>query len=629
MTQSTSPPALSLLLVSALLFVVLGGLFSFPINTPYTDLVQERAYFDDKTGTATIDQVGSLPFTPFKGPLFRGNNLDPVWLKLTLSPSNQPNWVVMVQPNYTHHVEVYLPAAQGAWVQKTTGSKHKFSERGVDTLAPSVHYQPSASDSTVIYIKVVTPTTPIYARVISETDSAVFDSRLQMVGGAFAGIGFLVAMISLMVYVATKDSLWFLDAVYNLSGLCVLAFLLGLASRFVWPERDDWVNQSMVLANLMHMAIATVVYYRIFKLFEVPKWLLWHAYVIWAVFPLLVIMAFAGHADKSLAVNNALILFANFFGVLIAVLAKHKDKYLLYALRFAYFVLTAFTVWWVIPLVLKLQTENFSALYPNLPLSLFSLFMLILLLVRNTQLKIQEGVRTEIEKRQVEYELQLTRKRHEESSSFYGMLMHEVKTPLSTIRMAVSNLESALADQDEIVLRRLKRVQNSVDSVDEVLKRGVEVDILEQGALAPDSAQVNVSTLVQEVCRSHPEHRRLKCTVPELLMAKVDRQLLALMSMNLIDNAVKYSPENTDIPVILQQLDESSWQLCVRNLAGPVGFPDEAQVFAKYYRAELAISKSGMGLGLYWVRGVARRMGGDALYQRDQEWVVFKVCLPI
>ena len=101
------------------------------------------------------------------------------------------------------------------------------------------------------------------------------------------------------------------------------------------------------------------------------------------------------------------------------------------------------------------------------------------------------------------------------------------------------------------------------------------------------------------------------------------------MLMNLIDNAVKYSPENTDIPVILQQLDESSWQLCVRNLAGPVGFPDEAQVFAKYYRAELAISKSGMGLGLYWVRGVARRMGGDALYQRDQEWVVFKVCLPI
>ncbi|MES9240268.1 histidine kinase dimerization/phospho-acceptor domain-containing protein, partial [Cutibacterium acnes] len=73
----------------------------------------------------------------------------------------------------------------------------------------------------------------------------------------------------------------------------------------------------------------------------------------------------------------------------------------------------------------------------------------------------------------MEYELQLARKRHEESSSFYGMLMHEVKTPLSTIRMAVSNLENALADQDEVVLRRLKRVQNSVDNVDEVLKRGV------------------------------------------------------------------------------------------------------------------------------------------------------------
>ncbi|MES9261434.1 HAMP domain-containing sensor histidine kinase, partial [Cutibacterium acnes] len=218
---------------------------------------------------------------------------------------------------------------------------------------------------------------------------------------------------------------------------------------------------------------------------------------------------------------------------------------------------------------------------------------------------------------------------HEESSSFYGMLMHEVKTPLSTIRMAVSNLENALADQDEVVLRRLKRVQNSVDNVDEVLKRGVDVDILEQGALAPDIAQVNVGALVQEVCRSHPEESRLKCTLPDLLMAKVDRHLLGLMLMNLIDNAVKYSPENTEIPVILQQTGDSNWELSVRNQVGFVGFPDDAQVFSKYYRAELAISKSGMGLGLYWVRGVARRMGGDALYQRDRQWVVFKICLPI
>ncbi|MES9240267.1 hypothetical protein ABEQ93_12235, partial [Cutibacterium acnes] len=160
------------------------------------------------------------------------------------------------------------------------------------------------------------------------------------------------------------------------------------------PDRDNWVNQSMVLANLVHMAIATAVYYRIFKLFEVPRCLLWHAYLTWALVPLFVWMTFDGHAYKSLEVNNALILFANFFGVLIAVFAKHKDKFLLYSLRFAYFVLTAFTVWWVIPLVLKLQTENFSALYPNMPLALFSLFMLILFLLRNTNLKILEGVRT-------------------------------------------------------------------------------------------------------------------------------------------------------------------------------------------------------------------------------------------
>lgn len=628
MNQPTNPPALSLLLVSALLFVALGWLFSVPVNTPYQDLVQERSYFEDTSGTATIANIGDKTFTPFMGPLFRGNNSNPVWLKLTLGPSSQPNWVVMVQPNYTHHVDIFLPDEQGGWIEKYTGSKHAFSEREVDTLAPSVRYQATTNSGAVIYARVVTPTTPIYARVVTEADSAAFDSRLQMVGGAFAGIGFLVAMISFMIYVATKDSLWLFDSVYNLSGLCVLALMLGLASRFVWSERVDWVNQLMVLGNIVHMGVGIGIFYRIFKLFQPPQWLLWHMFVILLIIPVLLWMALNGHADKALATNNMFIVLLNVFGVVIAMVARHQDKFLLYALRFAYLVLTGFMLWWIVPLVLKLQTENFSALYPNMPLALFSLFMLILLLVRNTQLKIQEGVRTEIEKRQVEYELQLARKRHEESSSFYGMLMHEVKTPLSTIRMAVSNLENALADQDEVVLRRLKRVQNSVDNVDEVLKRGVDVDILEQGALAPDIAQVNVCALVQEVCRSHPEHRRLKCKLPDLLMAKVDRHLLGLMLMNLIDNAVKYWPENTEIPVILEQTGDSNWELSVRNQVGFVGFPDDAQVFAKYYRAELAISKSGMGLGLYWVRGVARRMGGDALYQRDQQWVVFKVCLP-
>ncbi len=629
MIQPTNPPALSLLLVSALLFAALGWLFSFPINTPYQDLVQERAYFEDTGGSATINNIANQTFTPFMGPLFRGNNSDPVWLRLTLKPSSHPDWVVMVQPNYTHRIDVFLPDAQGGWIKKQTGTVYPFSRREVDTLAPSVRYQPSSTETAVVYVKVVTPTTPLYARVISSVDGADFDSRLQLVGSAFAGIGFFVVMISLIVYVATKDSLWLLDAVYNMSGLFTLALLLGFASRFVWPDYKDWVNQATVLGNLVHMAIATLMYYRIFKLFEFPRWLLWHAFVIWALFPVLVLMAMNGHADISLTINNSLILISNLFGVLVAIFATHKDKYMLYALRIAYFVLTVFTVWWVIPLVIKLQTENFSALYPNLPLALFSLFMLMLLLGRNTQLKIQEGVRIEIEKRQVEYELQLAKQRHEESSSFYGMLMHEVKTPLSTIRMAVSNLENALADQDETVLRRLKRVQNSVDNVDEVLKRGIDVDIMEQGALTPDLAQLNVCALVEEVCRSHPEDARLKLTVPEVFMAKVDSQLLSLILVNLIDNAVKYSLENTEIPVILQRRDDSNWEIQVRNQVGPVGFPDDAQVFSKYYRAELASSKSGMGLGLYWVRGVTRRMGGDALYQRDQQWVVFKVCLPI
>mgnify|MGYP003488691202 FL=1 len=100
-----------------------------------------------------------------------------------------------------------------------------------------------------------------------------------------------------------------------------------------------------------------------------------------------------------------------------------------------------------------------------------------------------------------------------------------------------------------------------------------------------------------------------------------------MMLRNLVDNAVKYAPEGSPILVQLNA-NAQGWQLSVRSRVGAVGFPDADQIFNKYYRSPLAMRRSGLGLGLYWVRGAARQLGGDATYARDQEWVVFTLWLP-
>lgn len=616
------------LAVCLLLVLALGGLFRLPMNAQFTDLVVERAYYADATGQDDLASVQARQFQAFQGPLFLGNNLRPVWLRLTLAPSADPAWVLMLQPNYVHWAEVWRPSASGQWQSVTTGSRPAFNQREVKSLVPSVHITPSPSQPITIYVQVKTPTAPLFVRVLRSEDAASFDSLMSLVTGAFLGVSMIMTLLSIMVYSNTRDKLWGLDAVYNLFGLAVLGLQLGLAQRLLFPSHAQVVDQLTLLANASYVFVTAILHRAFFSLFATPKWLYWPNTIILLAFPVLLGLIAVGAGDKAMALNNLFIFATACWGLLLAINARHSDRFILGVFRAAYGGLVLYFIWWGMPMVLKVQTGNIATLYPSLPASLFTMITLMLILLRNTQLKAREAQRVATEKQNAERQLQEARLRHEETNSFLGMLLHEIKNPLSTIRMTVSNLETALTDQDESVQRRLRRVHESVSSIDEVLERGVEIDSLEQGALTLEVTTLNVAALVADFRANHVEAARFTTTLPAVLIVPVDSHLLGLMLRNLVDNALKYSPAGSPIEIRLSS-NLTRWQLEVCSLVGAVGFPDADRVFGKYYRSPLAMRRSGMGLGLYWVRGVARHLGGDAHYAREQDKVVFKLCLPI
>ena len=615
------------ILLSLVLSLCLGALFQLPMKAVYTDLIAERGYFADEHGHETLNSVQAKTFTPFEGPLFLGNNLRPVWLKLTLAPSANPDWVLMLQPNFVHWAEVWTPQPAGGWQRQTLGSKLAFSSRSVQTLVPAVRIQPFANERMTLYVRVKTPTTPVFVRVISASESAVFDSVLSLVSGAFLGVGFIVMLFSLLVYHHTRDRLWGLDALYNLCGIAILSLQLGIAQRLVFPDAANLANQVMLYGLLLHVFITVILHRAIFRLFTLRPWLYGMNTLMLLAFPALVLLAWWGKADIALQLNNLLIFLSACWGILLVIYARHSDRLLLTVFRISYFGLLAYFVWWGIAQVLQAQTGNLSTLYPSLPLSIFSMLMLTLMLLRNTQIKADDAKRIAEEKLAAEQALRDARLRHEETNNFLGMLLHEVKNPLSTIRLSVSNLEQQLAQADASVLARLVRINDSVNGIDDVLERGVEIDSLEQGALSVCPSLVNVSALVADFVHAHAAAARLQLRAPEVIMARVDTDLVQMMLRNLIDNAVKYARENTTIDIVLTQ-SATQWQVSVRNMVGAIGFPEPDKLFNKYYRSPLAMRRSGLGLGLYWVRGVARHMGGDALYAQDEHWVEFTLWLP-
>lgn len=621
-------PILSLLVAGGLLVLALSWVFSLPMNARYPDLVTERAYFEDTYGREDIRSIQTRDFVPFTGPLFHGNDARPLWLRLTLAPSANPDWVVMFQPNYTHAIEVWLPQPDGGWRRAVTGSRFAFSQREIDTLAPAVAVTPSAHHAVTVYARVSTPTTPIYARVLTRADNTNFDTLVSMAVSMFIGIGLIMSLLSFLVYVSTRDGIWGLDALFNLSGLILLVMQMGLVSRLVFPDNVDLVNQLCLIVNCAYVTIAALLYMTLFRLFDLPRLAFLPYWLALATLPVLLWLIARGNGGQAMMLNNLIIALLTLWGVFIVFRARHPDPFIRRVFRVAYAGLLVYMLIQTLSITLRVQSGSMAALYPSMPVSLFTMLMLMLILGRNTQLKWQAAQRMALEKAEAEQRLRFEQLRHEETNSFLGMLLHEVKNPLSTIRMTVSNLETELTGQGESVRRRLQRVHQSVDDVDDVLERGVEIDSLEQGALALEPAAVNVAALVADFRQGHAGADRIRLDSPAALVACVDSHLISLMLRNLIDNALKYSPEGSPVTLSLSA-DDTRWQLEVRNLVGTVGFPDADRVFSKYYRSELAMRRIGMGLGLYWVRGVARRMGGEVYYARDQDDVVFRLCLPI
>lgn len=621
-------PLLRLLLPSLALLLVIGWLCSQPMSHPGRDLVDTRAYLEDASGQLDIRTVESQSFKPFSGPLFLGNSLRPVWLKLTLLPSRDPDWVLHVQSNLVNHAEVYLPAADGGWTMQVTGTRHAFSQRPLKLLTPAVRFMPSPTQATTAYVRIVTATTPIHVMALRADDAERLDSLLEMIGGLFVGFGLMLFSLSGFIWVVTRDPLWGLDALVNLSGLFMLALHLGLAAKWAWPDAVNLTNQVTMIANCAYVCLLALFIDRLYRLFGMGSGMLWTYVLTILLFPVELWLVMTGRGDHALFINNFMILVQTLWTPFLLVRARHADMLLLTAQRIFFALLLGYNLWWVIAIVFKVQTGNLAALYPNMPTSMFTMIMMLLLLVRNTQLKVQEASRLALEKIETEHKLQFERQRHEETSSFLGLVLHEVKSPLNYIRMATSNLERELSEQGDAVLKRLRNIQNSVDSVDDVLQRSIEVDSLEQSGLQLSLAEINLAALIAGLCQAHPASARIRAELPPSLVAAVDPDILALILRNLLDNAHKYSSPESVITVRLSR-DDTTWQLQVRNLVGQVGFPDDERIFTKYYRAPLASQGGGMGLGLYWVAGAVSRMDGRISYVRDKDEVVFTLCLPI
>lgn len=199
---------------------------------------------------------------------------------------------------------------------------------------------------------------------------------------------------------------------------------------------------------------------------------------------------------------------------------------------------------------------------------------------------------------------------------FLSVAAHELKTPMTTMR-AQAQLTLRRAEKHgpiahEQVMRSLRLIDHQTGKLARLVEQLLNVSRLRHGTLPLQRQLVDVVPLVREVVKvaqEATEHHRLLLSAPEHATAEVDPLRIEQVLMNLLDNAIKYSPDGGDIEVALT-VGESTLQLAVRDHGLGIAPEQREQLFDRFFQAHTQSYASGMGLGLWISQQVVERHGG-------------------
>ncbi|TWT89882.1 Alkaline phosphatase synthesis sensor protein PhoR [Pseudobythopirellula maris] len=222
---------------------------------------------------------------------------------------------------------------------------------------------------------------------------------------------------------------------------------------------------------------------------------------------------------------------------------------------------------------------------------------------------------------------------------FVANVSHELKTPLSSIKAYAETLLGGAVNDPETSTKFLGRIEEQADRLDLLIQDMLRLARIESAQqpfeIEPVAIDQAVAACIEDL-RPKAEQKQITLTaLPDhpQLRVKADTEGMRLILENLVDNAIKYTPEGGEVRVLwgASTVNPKMTQINVTD-TGP-GIPEAAQarVFERFYRVDKARSRElgGTGLGLSIVKHLVQSFGGTvAVSSPPGEGSTFTVTLP-
>ncbi len=224
-------------------------------------------------------------------------------------------------------------------------------------------------------------------------------------------------------------------------------------------------------------------------------------------------------------------------------------------------------------------------------------------------------------------------KYNQQQQNFMIALTHELKTPIAVAQLNLETLQKRKLDEAQqqhliqTTLQETNRLNNLCNNM--LLSSQIESKNFKIGNEAIDCSQL-VSNSVNDYKTRFPQRNFIAAIQPNVFITG-DNLLLQMAINNLIDNAIKYSPKETVINILFNQVNKQII-FQVKDQGKGISKAETKKVFNKFYRVGNAATKEakGTGLGLYLAKKITEEHKGNISFANNlPTGSIFTIILPI
>lgn len=625
--------------------LMLAALVS-PFAALASDYITNRAYVEDPSGQMTLNEVMTKPVSEFSGLLSKGFTQSAFWIRLRIDPqvakaarvdkTNKADQLILrIRPAYLDEILLFDPLAADK-SGRATGDRYDWRLSEYKSMNHNFMV-PAGTAPREIWLRLKTSSTSLIYIEAQSLDDAQSASRIQeMVYGLVMSLLIMFCFWALIQWWIYRERMMAVFVLSQFIALIYAAAYIGYARIILSSMMDAAaidIFTSVVFCT--YAAVGILFHYQFLQEFRPSRiGLRLVLGVILIVFPIELAMIANDHVQQALRLNILIVSVIPIFAFMLALSSKvwHEkpvDEHPAISKRglLGFYGFALLTLLFASLPTLGLSRAPEFALHLYLIHGLLTGVVLVIILqvraVRTEKSRHAISLKAQASVQQVELE----KHKSQLQSRFVEMLAHELKTSLSVLQMVLS-----LPKPNEEMLRYGKK---TIADVNDLIERCLQAEKIDDNQFISHFENFYPGDVLDELIAHIPEANRLLIQRDSTVVIHSDWQMFKTALSNLIENALKYSPEQSQIFIQIKPAARESRPGCeitidnlVDTVRGASEFPDADELFKKYYRADSARKHSGSGIGLYLVSNFIRLIGGEVKYEALDNKVRFSLWLP-